>query len=253
MIKKTYLFLFLGCFSTPLFTQLDYQRIVRAQAEAESWLTYSRDYRSYRYSPLSQINTKNVHKLRPEWVYQIKRPGWIEATPIVADGVMYITEPPSTVTALDVRTGRRLWSFDPPLPQNIIHHGFPQVNRGVAVLGDMVYVGTIDAYLYALDAKSGIIRWKVKLGENQLGYAITCAPLAVKDKIVIGISGGEAGIRGFLDAYDAKTGKLAWRFYTIPGEGEPGNNTWGGGVGCRLHQHILMWLHAMAILYTVKC
>ena len=209
-------------------SQVDYDRLLNAQSESESWLTYSRDYRSYRHSPLTQINTTNVHKLRPEWVFQIKRPGLIEATPIVADGVMYITEPPSTVTALDVRTGRKLWSWSPQMPRNLVHHGFPLVNRGVALLHETVYVGTIDAHLYALDSKSGAVRWKVKLGDNKKGYAITCAPLAVKDKIIIGISGGEAGIRGFLDAYDAKTGQRVWRFYTIPGEGEPGNDTWGG-------------------------
>ena len=208
--------------------QVSYQRIANAQSEAETWLTYSRDYRSYRHSPLKQINVSNVHKLRPAWVYQIKRPGWIESTPIVADGIMYITEPPSTVTALDVRTGRRLWSWTPPMPAKLIHHGFPQVNRGVAILEGTVCVGTLDAHLYALDAKSGGVRWKVKLGENKQGYAITVAPLAIKDKIIIGISGGEAGIRGFLDAYDAKTGEQVWRFYTVPGVGEPGNETWGG-------------------------
>ena len=208
--------------------QITYQRILNAQSEEESWLTYSRDYRSYRHSPLDQINVNNVDELKLAWVYQIKRPGWIEATPIVADGVMYITEPPSTVTALDVRTGRSLWSWTPPMPQKLIHHGFPQVNRGVAILDGTVFVGTLDAHLYALDASSGAVRWKVKLGENKLGYAITCAPLVLKDKVVIGISGGEAGIRGFLDCYDAKTGNRLWRYYTIPGEGEFGNDTWGG-------------------------
>ncbi len=209
-------------------SQVDYQRLLNAQSESASWLTYSRDYRSYRHSPLKQINATNVHTLRAAWVYQIKRPGWIEATPIVADGVMYITEPPSTVTALDVRTGRSLWSWTPLMPDKLIHHGFPPVNRGVAILNQTVYVGTLDAHLYALDSKSGAVRWKVKLGENKSGYAITVAPLAIKDKIIIGISGGEAGIRGFLDAYDSKTGEPVWRFYTVPGEGEPGNETWGG-------------------------
>lgn len=223
----SFLFLFIFLMLSG-YSQVDYQRLKEAQSEPESWLTYSRDYRSFRHSPLSQINASNVHKLRPAWIYQIRRPGWIEATPIVADGVMYITEPPSTVTALDVRTGRSLWSFSPSMPKKIIHHGFPQVNRGVALLDGTVYVGSLDAHLFALDAKSGALRWKVKLAENKLGYAITCAPLAIDGKIIIGVSGGEAGIRGFLDAYDAKTGERAWRFYTIPGEGVPGNETWGG-------------------------
>ena len=214
--------------SGTLFGQVDYDRLVSAQSEADSWLTYSRDYRSYRHSPLKQINTANVHQLRPEWIYQVDNPNLIEATPIVADGVMYITEPPSTVTALDVRSGRKLWSWSPPLPAKIIHHGFPQVNRGVAILDETIFVGTIDAWVYALDAHSGAVRWKKQLGDNALGYAITVAPLALEDKIIVGTSGGEAGIRGFLDAYDAKTGERIWRFHTVPGPGEPGHDTWGG-------------------------
>lgn len=213
---------------SPLHSQINFDRLKNAQSEAESWLTYSRDYNSFRHSPLKQINTSNVSKLRPAWVYQIQEPGWIECSPVVADGVMYITEPVSTVSALDVRTGRRLWTYKPNMPSKLIHHGFPLVNRGVAVLNDMVYVGTMDAHLIALDAKSGKERWKVKLAENKLGYAITVAPLALDGKIIIGISGGEAGIRGFLDAYDAKTGKQLWRFHTIPGPGEFGHDTWGG-------------------------
>ena len=228
MKKRSFLifsFFLIGSFC---FAQVDYERLLNAQSENESWLTYSRDYRSFRHAPLTQINTENVHRLRPAWVYQIKNPGWNEATPLVADGVMYITEPPSTVTALDVRSGRALWTWSPPMPNNLIHHGFPQVNRGVAILDGMVYIGTLDAHLYALDAHSGAVRWKVKLGDNKLGYAVTGAPLAVKDKIIVGISGGESGIRGFLDAYDAKTGKRAWRFHTVPGPGDAGHDTWGG-------------------------
>ena len=222
------LFIFTFLLSTSLCAQVSHERLLSAQDEADSWLTYSRDYRSYRHSPLTQINTSNVDQLRPAWVYQVNNPNFIEATPIVADGVMYITEPPSTVTALDVRTGRQLWTWSPPLPTKIIHHGFPQVNRGVAVLDQTVYVGTIDAWVYALDAKSGAVRWKNQLGDNALGYSITCAPLALDDKIIVGTSGGEAGIRGFLDAYDAKTGERVWRLHTIPGPGEFGNDTWGG-------------------------
>ena len=227
-MKWTYiLILFVGC-AEILTSQISYEAILNAQSDPESWLTYSRDYRSYRHSPLTQINADNVHQLRPAWVYQVKRPGYIEATPIVHGDVMYITEPPSTVTALDLYNGRMLWSWSPPMPSKLIHHGFPLVNRGVAVLGETVFVGTIDAHLYALDSKSGALRWKVKLGENKLGYAITCAPMVVKDMVIIGISGGEAGIRGFLDAYDVHTGERRWRFHTIPGKGEPGNDTWGG-------------------------
>lgn len=208
--------------------QVPYSQILDAQKDPNNWLTYSRDYRSHRHSPLSQINGKNVHALRPAWVYQIQRPGLIETTPIVTGDKMYITEPPSTVTALDVRTGRKLWTYVHPVPANVIHHGFPKVNRGVAILDGSVFVGTLDAYLVSLDANSGAVRWKQKVGNNALGYAITVAPLALDGKIIVGVSGGEAGIRGFIDAYDAGSGKRLWRFHTIPGSGEPGNNTWGG-------------------------
>jgi alcohol dehydrogenase (cytochrome c) len=111
------------------------------------------------------------------------------------------------------------------MPPDVRALGFPPVNRGVAILDETVFVGTLDAHLVALDAKSGTVRWNVKVADNATGHAITSAPLVIKDKVVIGISGGEAGIRGFLDAYDAATGQRAWRFWTVPGEGEPGIGT----------------------------
>jgi alcohol dehydrogenase (cytochrome c) len=114
------------------------------------------------------------------------------------------------------------------MPADLRHIGFPRVNRGVAVLGDNVYIGTLDAWLFALDAKSGLVRWKTEVGENRLGYSITVAPLAIDGKVIVGVSGGEMGIRGYLDAYDAASGERLWRFWTIPGPGEPGNETWGG-------------------------
>jgi len=207
--------------------QVPYTRILNAESEPESWLTYSGTYRSHRFSTLDQINVANVASLRPVWVYQLKRPGVFESSPIVADGVMYLVEPPSTVTALDVRSGRRLWTWTPSMPKDVKALGFPATNRGVAVLDDLVFVGTLDAHLVALDAKTGVVRWDVKVAENKTGHSITCAPLALDGKIIIGISGGEAGIRGFLDAYDSSTGKRLWRFWTVPAKGEPGNETWG--------------------------
>ena len=140
---------------------------------------------------------------------------------------MYVTEPPARVTALDVKTGRPLWSWSRPISDEVLTVGFWPTNRGVAILGETLYVGTLDGYLVALDAKSGAERWTVHVGDNAVGHSITAAPLALAGKIIVGISGGEAGIRGFLDAYDAKSGKRLWRFYTIPGEGEPGNESWG--------------------------
>jgi alcohol dehydrogenase (cytochrome c) len=205
-----------------------FERIVSASENPGDWLTYSGDLSGRRYSRLNQVNKTNVHNLRVKWVYQMNTQAPVETTPIVVDGIMYIVEPPSTVIALDAKTGNQLWKHDPRIPDNVLFLGFPPTNRGVAVLDDMVYVGTLDAHLVALDAKSGTERWKVKVAENRTGHAITAAPLIVRDKVIIGISGGEAGIRGFLDAYDAKTGKRSWRFHTIPDEGESGNDTWEG-------------------------
>jgi alcohol dehydrogenase (cytochrome c) len=208
--------------------QVPYERIVQARRDPGNWLTYSGGYASHRHSPLAEITTENVAQLKAAWIYQIGKPGLVETTPLVVDGVMYITEPPSTVTALDVRSGRPLWTWSPVMPRDVRFIGFPPVNRGVAILDETVFVGTLDAHLVALDAKSGTVRWDVVVADNATGHSITVAPLALDGKVVVGISGGEAGIRGFLDAYDAKTGKRLWRFWTIPGPGEEGNETWGG-------------------------
>jgi alcohol dehydrogenase (cytochrome c) len=140
---------------------------------------------------------------------------------------MYISEPPSDATALDLRTGRPIWQYRRSLPQGIVTC-CGQVNRGVALLDDQVFLGTVDAHLVALDARTGRVRWEVEVAEHTEGYAITVAPLALDDKIIVGISGGEYGIRGFLDAYDPVTGERLWRFWTVPGPGEPGNETWSG-------------------------
>jgi alcohol dehydrogenase (cytochrome c) len=208
--------------------QVPYERIVKAAAEPGNWLTYSGNYQAHRYSPLREITAANVGGLKPLWVYQLGEKGGFETSPVVVDGIMYITEPPSIVSALDAATGRRLWMYQRPLPKDLKTLGFGRVNRGVAILGDTVYFGTLDSHLVALDAKSGAVRWDTAVADNKTGHCITVAPLAVRDKIVIGISGGEAGIRGFLDAYDAKTGKRAWRLWTIPAPGEPGFETWAG-------------------------
>ncbi|MBM3754151.1 MAG: PQQ-dependent dehydrogenase, methanol/ethanol family [Acidobacteria bacterium] len=205
--------------------QVTHERLLKAEREPHNWLTYSGNFAGHRYSPLNQINTSNVSKLKPAWVYQTNSLQKFETTPIVLDGVMYITESSSHVTALDTKTGRTLWRYRRPMPDDIkVCCG--QVNRGVAILGDLVYVGTLDSHLIALDAKTGAVRWDTNVIDYKAGYSITVAPLALKDKIVVGIAGGEYGIRGFLDAYDAKTGKRAWRFYTVPGPGEKGNETW---------------------------
>lgn len=211
----------------PAFCQVTYERILKSATEPANWLTYSGNYAGHRFSALDQINDSNAPNLRPLWAYQTNSLQKFETTPIVVDGIMYISEPPSHVTALDTRTGRPLWRYRRPLPDDVrVCCG--QVNRGVAVLGDLVYVGTIDSYLVALSAKTGEVIWSTEVASYKAGHSITVAPLAVKDKIIVGIAGGEYGVRGFLDAYDAKTGKRAWRFWTVPAPGEPGSETWKG-------------------------
>lgn len=220
--------LLFGWLPSVVLGQVTYNRLVHAGAGANDWLTYSGSYSSHRFSELDEITPENVSRLRPAWVYQVRKSGLVEVTPLVVDDVMYVTEPPSTVTALDVRSGRPLWTWSPSMPRDVRHIGFPPVNRGVAILGEKIFVGTLDAHLVALDVKSGAVRWDTLVADNETGHAITVAPLALDGKIIVGISGGEAGIRGFLDAYDAETGERLWRFWTIPGPGEPGHETWGG-------------------------
>jgi alcohol dehydrogenase (cytochrome c) len=208
--------------------QVGYERIARSAAEPGNWLTYSGNYQGFRFSSLSEITSANVAGLKPAWVYQTDGRGTMETSPIVVDGVMYVTEPPSRVTAIDGRTGRPLWTYQRTMPKKLIMVGFGPTNRGAAVLNSSVFIGTLDCHLVALDSRSGALRWDCEVADNKKGYSITGAPLAIDGKVIVGISGGEAGIRGFLDAYDAGTGKRLWRFWTIPGPGEPGHETWKG-------------------------
>lgn len=212
--------------ATPAFAQVPYERIVNADKEPGNWLTYSRNYQGHRFSPLAEITTANVSTLKVKWAYQFSD-GRSEVSPIVVDGILYVTGP-NTAAALDGRTGRTLWSWKRPIPADYQNIGFPRTSRGPAVLDDELYVATLDCYLVALDLRSGIERWKTQVANYKSGYSMTMAPLAIDGKIVVGVSGGETGIRGFVDAYEAKTGKQVWRFWTIPGPGEAGNETWKG-------------------------
>jgi alcohol dehydrogenase (cytochrome c) len=205
-----------------------YEDILHSASHPENWLTYGGNYAAQRFSELKQINKENVNSLKLDWVYQLRQQGIFESSPIVVDGMMYVTEPPTTVTALDVRTGRPIWRWTAKLPKNLLTIGLFPTNRGVAILDDKVYVATIDAHLVALDAKTGAERWTVEIGKNAEAVAITQAPLAINGKIIVGMGGGEGGLRGYIDAYDAKDGHRLWRLYTIPTAGEPGVETWEG-------------------------
>jgi alcohol dehydrogenase (cytochrome c) len=213
--------------ASPAPAQVTADRLVNASREPQQWLTYSGSYDGARHTALDQINRTNVQRLALQWVFQTGVQGWHETTPLVIDGVMYLTAPQNHAYAIDVRSGRPLWHYERNLPKNVSLCCGPQ-NRGLAALGDRVFMGTLDAHVVALDAKTGRVRWDVAAAEAGEGYSFTGAPLAVKDKVIVGVAGGEYGVRGFIDAYDAESGRRAWRFYTIPGEGEQGNDTWKG-------------------------
>ena len=211
--------------STPLGSPVTSERLLKASEEPENWLMYSGQYNSQRYSRLTEIDKSNVNQLEVKWVKQLETLADVETTPLVVDGVMYLTQSPSNVIALDASTGSQFWTYEHTLPEKLSLCCGRQ-NRGVAILGETLFLGTLDAKLIALDAKTGAVQWEAQSADPATGYSKTAAPLVIGDKVISGIAGGEYGIRGFLDAYDAKTGELAWRFYTIPGEGEPHNDTW---------------------------
>ena len=201
-----------------------------AAPDPGNWLTYGGNLAAQRFSELKQVNTDNVKSLKVAWVYQMNGRGVIESVPLVNDGIMYVTEPPSTVDAIDARTGKPLWQWTPQLPRDLVVIGLFPTNRGVALLGNNVYVNTIDAHLVCLDAKTGREKWRVEVADNKKGFADTGAPLAINGKIIVGVGGGEAGAHGFLSAYDANDGKLLWRLFTVPRNAEePGANTWANG------------------------
>ena len=206
--------------------QVGSERLDRAVEEPRNWLTYSGNYFSDRHSRLDQITPANVRNLEQLWVYQSSAFGvsWTP-TPVVVDGVMYVTQRPNDIVALDARTGRVFWIYNYPTPSD---HGAccGSNNRGVAVLGERVFMATLDAHVVAIDAATGAELWDVEVADKDLAYAFTLAPLAVKDMVLVGTSGGDRGIRGFIAALDARTGEEVWRFYTIPAPGEPGHETW---------------------------
>lgn len=206
---------------------LTYARLRNAQAEPQNWLTYWGDYQGRHFSGLKEIGPSNVRELQARWAVQMPGDSILEAMPLVVDGVMYTSGTPGQVFALDAKTGLQIWRYQ--RQQKVVPQGeINRFNRGVAMLGNRIFVGTLDAALVALDARSGLPLWEIQVADARRGYSLTSAPLALKDKIVVGVSGGEFGAPGFIDAYDPATGKRLWRFKTIPGPGEFGHDTWKG-------------------------
>ncbi len=206
--------------------EVSHEHLVAARADSANWLMYAGAYDGWRYSRLSQIDRTSVPRLRLLWIRQLDVAGRVETTPLVSDGVMFLTTPEDGVRALDAETGVVLWSYDPVVRPVTVCCG--KVNRGLALLGHTLYLATLDARLVALDTRNGKQLWETTASNSAAGYSFTSAPLAIGDLVVIGSAGGENPTRGFIDAYDASTGERRWRFHTIPEPGQRGNETWSG-------------------------
>ncbi|MCP5199900.1 MAG: PQQ-dependent dehydrogenase, methanol/ethanol family [Gammaproteobacteria bacterium] len=188
------------------------------------WLMYRRTYDSWGYSPLDQITADNVAELEPLWTFSTGVDEGHQAPPIVNDGVMFISTPRNQVIAIDARSGNELWRYRRELPADLFQ--LHPTNRGVALYGERVYLATVDAHLVALDARTGAVDFDIEVDDYLRGYYMTLAPLAVEGKILVGMSGGEFGIRGYIQAFDAASGESLWKTYMVPGPGEPGFETW---------------------------
>jgi alcohol dehydrogenase (cytochrome c) len=206
---------------------LSFARLTNAQREPQNWLTYWGSYASEHFSELTQIDRRNVSQLQAKWAMPMPGGSPLEVTPLVVDGVMYTSGPPGDVYALDAGSGLEIWRFHRQ-QERVNPFQINAYNRGVAVLDRRVFVATLDDNLIALDARSGRVLWEQRIADTMEGYTMTGAPLALDNKVIVGISGGEMGIRGFIAAYDARDGHQLWRFDTIPGPGQPGHETWSG-------------------------
>jgi alcohol dehydrogenase (cytochrome c) len=192
-----------------------------------NWPSYNGDYSGRRFSALREINTNNVSQLRAQWVFHAPNSSHLEVTPVAIDGMLFVTSA-NDAYALDAQTGRTVWHYTRPITEGLIDDASQHHNRGVGVWHSRMYMETDNAHLLCLDARSGHLIWDVAYTDGNPNYGATSAPLVVKDKILVGTSGGDDGVRGFLAAYDAETGKQAWRFWTIPAPGEFGSNSWPG-------------------------
>jgi alcohol dehydrogenase (cytochrome c) len=225
--------LVLGFASETWSAEVTYERLLNADREPHNWLTYYGNYRGWRYSALNRINTTNVKRLVVKWAFQTGPDQDFQVTPLVVDGVMYLVNEKNHVFALDAATGKMLWRFNykefpDPFTQMPVMIWGAGIKRGVSIARGKVLLGTWDAHLIALDAKTGKLLWDTIVDDHEVGYTFTSPPLIVRDKAIIGIMPGEMPNRAHISAYGVDTGKLLWRFYTIPGPGEPGHETWGG-------------------------
>jgi alcohol dehydrogenase (cytochrome c) len=210
----------------PLNIQVSSEQIRGAKDNPGEWLSYSGSLGGLRYSPLSGITPSNVARLRVRWVHQSSSSEFkFESTPLVVGDTIFTTEPPATVVAINAKTGEVIWKYERPLPADLkVCCG--KVNRGLALLDSSLFFGSLDGYLVAINANTGKMNWQTQVASPSDGFSLTGAPLIVNHSVVIGVSGGEFGIRGFLAAYDATTGQREWKFDTIPGPGESGHETW---------------------------
>jgi alcohol dehydrogenase (cytochrome c) len=214
-------------------------RDLLARPVGENWTSYNGDYSGRRYSNLREINADNVAHLRAAWIFHPGNSQNLEVTPLVIRGVMYVTSA-NNVFALDARTGRMVWHYQRTVSSGLLDDAAAHKNRGVAVWGDSVYTETDDAHLLCLDAHSGGLRWDVEYADKAKHYGATSAPLMVNGSVIVGTSGGDSGVRGFIAAYDAVSGKEKWRFWTIPAPGEFGSSSWPGD--SYLHAGATTWM-----------
>jgi len=207
---------------------VSFERLRQSNNEPHNWLTYSGSLASQRHSLLTQIQPGNARDLELKWVFQSRSLERHQVTPLVVDGTMYTIQSPNGVVALNAATGARIWAYAhnvDPAAKNCCG----RFSRGLAIAGDTLFLASFDARIIAIDAKTGREIWKTEpAGDPKEGYAFTHAPLVVKDKVIAGTAGGEFGVRGFIAAWDVKTGKEVWRFHTVPGPGEAGHETWSG-------------------------
>jgi alcohol dehydrogenase (cytochrome c) len=221
-------------------TSVTFDRILKANQEPQNWLTYGGNLSSWRHSDLTEITPANAKELELKWVFQSRSLEKHEVTPLVVNGVMYTIQSPNDVIALNAATGKTIWTF-PYKPDPAAKNCCGRLTRGLAILDNTLFLATLDARIIAIDARTGKEVWNTPpAGDPKQGYAFTHAPLVVKDKVIAGTAGGEFGVRGFIAAFDVKTGKEVWRFNTVPGPGEPGHETWSGD----------SWVHGGAPIWT---